>query len=188
MCMKINVPKVWASPAGTPPWILGSLLALPSPPPLRPHSPLHSLASLNTWKAALMNVPFGGAKGGIAVDPKLLSERENEKLTRKFINVSEPIIMLHAAAAVCCSSVCRSLSPGHPRHHHRFVDLLLTHTFAERRACWRSWAPPRISPAPTSGRMSGTCEHVVGSARDGGPSVQARGLASDECLAIRKQI
>ena len=35
-----------------------------------------------------MNVPFGGAKGGIAVDPKLLSERENEKLTRKFVNVS----------------------------------------------------------------------------------------------------
>ena len=60
-------------------------LALCSPPLL---PPLHSLASLNTWKAALMNVPFGGAKGGIAVDPKLLSERENEKLTRKFVNVS----------------------------------------------------------------------------------------------------
>jgi glutamate dehydrogenase (NAD(P)+) len=46
------------------------------------------LASLNTWKAAINNVPFGGAKGGVAVDPKLLSQRELEKLSRKYINVS----------------------------------------------------------------------------------------------------
>lgn len=44
-----------------------------------------SLASLMTWKTAIVDIPFGGAKGGITVDPKQLSEREVERLTRKFI-------------------------------------------------------------------------------------------------------
>ena len=37
-----------------------------------------------TWKCAVMDLPFGGAKGGIAVDPKALSSREKERLTRRF--------------------------------------------------------------------------------------------------------
>ena len=37
-----------------------------------------------TWKCAVMDLPFGGAKGGIAVNPKELSEAENERLTRRF--------------------------------------------------------------------------------------------------------
>jgi glutamate dehydrogenase (NAD(P)+) len=44
-----------------------------------------SLASLMTWKTAVVDIPFGGAKGGITVDPRELTERENERLTRKFI-------------------------------------------------------------------------------------------------------
>lgn len=40
-----------------------------------------------TWKTAVMDIPFGGAKGGITVDPKQLSERELEKLTRKLVQV-----------------------------------------------------------------------------------------------------
>jgi glutamate dehydrogenase (NAD(P)+) len=44
-----------------------------------------SLASLMTWKTAVVDIPFGGAKGGITVDPRELSARENERLTRKFI-------------------------------------------------------------------------------------------------------
>lgn len=47
---------------------------------------VRSLASLMTWKTALMNVPFGGAKGGIEVDPKSLTQRELERLTRHFVN------------------------------------------------------------------------------------------------------
>ncbi|GAX80582.1 hypothetical protein CEUSTIGMA_g8019.t1 [Chlamydomonas eustigma] len=53
---------------------------------------MRSLASLNTWKAAVMNVPFGGAKGGIAVDPGTLSERENQKLTRKYVNAMQEVL------------------------------------------------------------------------------------------------
>jgi len=40
-----------------------------------------------TWKTAVMDIPFGGAKGGVAVDPKTLSDRELEKLTRKLVQV-----------------------------------------------------------------------------------------------------
>lgn len=47
---------------------------------------VRSLASLMTWKTALIGVPFGGGKGGIQVDPNTLSERELERLTRKFID------------------------------------------------------------------------------------------------------
>ena len=45
---------------------------------------VRSLASLMTWKTALVNVPFGGAKGGITCDPKKMSPREIESLTRRF--------------------------------------------------------------------------------------------------------
>jgi len=51
-----------------------------------------ALAMLMTWKCALTNLPFGGAKGGIAVDAKDLSERENERLTRRYTSEILPII------------------------------------------------------------------------------------------------
>jgi len=46
---------------------------------------VRSLASLMTWKTAVVGVPFGGAKGGIQVDPAQLSQREMERLTRIFV-------------------------------------------------------------------------------------------------------
>jgi glutamate dehydrogenase (NAD(P)+) len=47
---------------------------------------VRSLASLMTWKTAVVNVPFGGAKGGVQVDPSKLSRRELERLSRRFID------------------------------------------------------------------------------------------------------
>ena len=43
-----------------------------------------SLAMWMTWKCALMNIPFGGAKGGVVCDPKQLSRGELERMTRRF--------------------------------------------------------------------------------------------------------
>jgi glutamate dehydrogenase (NAD(P)+) len=43
-----------------------------------------SLSMWMTWKCALMNIPFGGAKGGVACDPKKLSEGELQKMTRRY--------------------------------------------------------------------------------------------------------
>ncbi len=51
-----------------------------------------SLASLMTWKTAVVNLPFGGAKGGITVDPTGLSTKELERLTRKFVDQIQDII------------------------------------------------------------------------------------------------
>ncbi|MGH9863066.1 MAG: Glu/Leu/Phe/Val dehydrogenase dimerization domain-containing protein, partial [Candidatus Acidiferrales bacterium] len=46
---------------------------------------IRALAEAMTWKTAVVNIPFGGAKGGIAFDPKTLSRRELEGVTRKFV-------------------------------------------------------------------------------------------------------
>ncbi len=43
-----------------------------------------ALAMWMTWKCALMGIPFGGAKGGVVCDPKQLSRRELEGMTRRF--------------------------------------------------------------------------------------------------------
>ena len=45
---------------------------------------VRALASLMTWKTALVDVPFGGAKGGIEVDPTVMSSAELQRMTRRF--------------------------------------------------------------------------------------------------------
>jgi glutamate dehydrogenase (NAD(P)+) len=45
-----------------------------------------TLASLMTWKTAVVNLPYGGAKGGISVDPRKLSLGELERMTRRFVD------------------------------------------------------------------------------------------------------
>jgi glutamate dehydrogenase (NAD(P)+) len=56
---------------------------------------VRSLASLMTWKTAIVGVPFGGAKGGIQVDPKTLSPRELQRLTRRFVDAIGSVIGPH---------------------------------------------------------------------------------------------
>ena len=51
-----------------------------------------ALAMLMTWKCAVVNIPFGGAKGAIRCDPSQLSINELERLTRRYANEITPVI------------------------------------------------------------------------------------------------
>ncbi|MCI0902858.1 MAG: glutamate dehydrogenase, partial [Chloroflexi bacterium] len=53
---------------------------------------VRGLASLMTWKTALVNLPYGGAKGGVQVDPGLLSDSELNRLTRRYTLSIEHLI------------------------------------------------------------------------------------------------
>ena len=46
---------------------------------------VRALASLMTWKTAIVNIPFGGAKGGINCDPRQMTQGELQNLTRSFV-------------------------------------------------------------------------------------------------------
>jgi glutamate dehydrogenase (NAD(P)+) len=51
-----------------------------------------ALAMWMTWKCAVVSIPYGGAKGGVVVDPKELSERELERMTRRYASEILPLI------------------------------------------------------------------------------------------------
>lgn len=53
---------------------------------------VRSLATLMTWKTAVVDIPYGGAKGGIGLDPRKFSAKERERITRKFVDEIHDII------------------------------------------------------------------------------------------------
>ncbi|GAA4233786.1 glutamate dehydrogenase (NAD(P)+) [Streptosporangium album] len=60
-----------------------------------PSTDIHEVTALAmwmTWKCALVGIPYGGAKGGVSVDPASLTTRELERVTRRYVNEILPII------------------------------------------------------------------------------------------------
>ena len=53
---------------------------------------VNELAALMTWKTAVVNLPYGGAKGGVQCDPSGMSLKELERLTRKFVDQIQDVI------------------------------------------------------------------------------------------------
>jgi glutamate dehydrogenase (NAD(P)+) len=53
---------------------------------------IRALAMLMTWKCALLDVPYGGAKGGVRVEPRLYSRSELERITRRYTSEIMPLI------------------------------------------------------------------------------------------------
>jgi glutamate dehydrogenase (NAD(P)+) len=60
--------------------------------PLADLGEVRALASLMTWKTALLEIPFGGAKGGIEVDPTGMSPRELQQMTRQYTSAIHHIL------------------------------------------------------------------------------------------------
>jgi glutamate dehydrogenase (NAD(P)+) len=60
-----------------------------------PDTDIHEVTALAmwmTWKCALVGIPYGGAKGGVAVDPAALTTLELERVTRRYVNEILPLI------------------------------------------------------------------------------------------------
>ena len=53
---------------------------------------VRSLATLMTWKTSLLDIPYGGGKGGIGVNPLNFSKTELERMSRRFFRAIDPII------------------------------------------------------------------------------------------------
>ena len=56
---------------------------------------IRALASIMTWKTAVVDIPFGGAKGGIQVDPKGMSQNELKQMTRRYTQHISYILGIH---------------------------------------------------------------------------------------------
>ena len=77
---------------------------------------VRALASWMTWKCAVVNIPFGGAKGGIICDPHKMSQGELERMTRRY---TAELVRIHRPRKRCSRS----------RHQHQRTDHGMDHGY-----------------------------------------------------------
>jgi glutamate dehydrogenase/leucine dehydrogenase len=84
-----------------------------------------ALATWMTWKCAVVNIPFGGGKGGVTCNPKEMSPTEIERLTRRYASAILPLI--GPAKDIPAPDVYTNpqiiLDHGHLQHDPRLSDL-----------------------------------------------------------------
>lgn len=91
-----------------------------------------ALAAWMTWKCAIAGVPFGGAKGGIQIDPTALSAGEIERITRRFVfalgdnigpdyDIPAPDVNTNAQIMAWILDTYQSTRPAHERHRNLHV-------------------------------------------------------------------
>jgi len=89
-----------------------------------------ALAAWMTWKCAVVNVPFGGAKGGIICDPRQLTKTELEKITRRYtanmINVFGPDSDIPAPDMGTNEQVMAWIVDTYSMHKHNTVSGVVT--------------------------------------------------------------
>ena len=108
-----------------------------------------ALASLMTWKSAVLDLPFGGAKGGINVDPALLSDAELERLTRKLVqNLKEligPFKDIPGPGEFSFFLLFFSLRAKRAAEQSSFFSFFRFYSFFERERLLLSFLPPSPS-------------------------------------------
>ena len=79
---------------------------------------IRALAMWMTWKCGVVNIPYGGAKGGVVVEPKDLSEAELRKLTPRY--ATEISVVMSPEGDIPCSG-CEYQSTDHGLDHGYFL-------------------------------------------------------------------
>ena len=89
-----------------------------------------ALATWMTFKCSLLNLPLGGAKGGVCVDPRMLSEKELERLTRRYtaeiINVIGPDIDIPAPGINTGPQIMAWIMDTYSMHKGRAIPGVVT--------------------------------------------------------------
>ena len=91
---------------------------------------VRALSMWMTWKCALVNLPYGGAKGGVIVDPRTLSQGELERLTRRYASEITPFVNPHgdipAPDVGTNAQVMAWIMDTYSMHHGHSVSAVVT--------------------------------------------------------------
>ncbi len=130
-----------------------------------------ALAAWMTWKCSVVDVPFGGGKGGVICDPRTLSEAELEKITRRYTSAIMDIIGPDRDVPA------PDVNTGE-KHMAWFMDTYSMHV---RRTCTAVVTGKPIQLGGSKGRTEATGRGVMLVAREG---IKKLGLRPEQCRVV----